>query len=429
MNIPLRVRVHYRREQRNWALVSFGLGAVEGAVAATFVKANFADEVSAVTMSFVVALITGAPSLSNLVSFWFAAHQLGRDKIRLLSLYQGLSMLAVMGVGLFGSGMLGLVLACTFIVLARVAWAGVLTLRSAVWRQNFPDAIRGQMVSRLVAVNDVLMALSAAALGYLISLGGFAPRGFFLFAGAVGLLGAWSYRRMRLRAHRHLRASELKLQADDDQRPTLGSFKRLLARDPRYREFMGNMFVFGAGNLMLPALMIVILSDSGRFTPFELVLALTSIPLILIPLTVGAWARFFDAKHIVEYRAVHAWSFVLVSLLFLLGAVTGHDSYVWAGAITLGIAYAGGAIGWNLGHNDFATPAQATLYMGVHVTLNGIRGVFAPLLGIALYETLSALAPGYRAWSLLLPLALNIVGALGFARQRRRLKPTQVEEL
>lgn len=422
--VPTRVRVHYRREQLNWALLSFGLGAVEGAVAATFVQATFADAVSVTTMSFVIALITGAPSFSNLLSFHFAAHQMGRDKIRLLSTYQTLTMLAVMGVGLFGSGMTGLVLCCALIVMARLGWAGVLTLRSAVWRQNFPQAIRGQLVSRLVAVNDVLMALAAAALGWLTTQGGWAPRGFFVLAGAIGLVGALSYRRMRLRAHRHLRDAETKLQQDDSLRPSWASFKRVLDQDLSYRAFMRSMFVFGAGNLMLPALMIVILSDSARFTPFELVLILTSIPLVLIPLTVGAWARFFDARHIVEYRSVHAWSFVSVSVLFLLGAVTGADAWIWAGAVMLGIGYAGGAIGWNLGHNDFATPAQSTLYMGVHVTLNGIRGVLAPLAGIALYEFLKAHAPASSAWALLLPLALNSAGALGFARLRRRLKST-----
>jgi len=422
--VPKRVRVHYRREQLNWALLSFGLGAVEGAVAATFVKASFAGLVSPTAMAFIVALITGAPSFSNLLSFWFATHQMGRDKIHLLSVYQTVTMLAVMGVGLFGSGTVGLILACGLIVLARLGWAGVLTVRSAVWRQNFPESIRGQLVSRLVAVNDVLMALAAAALGWLTTQGGFAPRGFFVLAGAIGLIGALSYRRMRLRAHTHLRRSEDTLRRSEALKPSFASFRQVLNQDLGYRDFMRSMFVFGSGNLMLPALMIVILSATGRFTPFELVLILTSIPLILIPLSVGAWARFFDRKHIVEYRAVHAWSFVAVSVLFLLGAVTGADAWIWMGAVMLGIGYAGGAIGWNLGHNDYATPEQATLYMGVHVTLNGIRGVIAPLAGIVLYEGLRRLSPGHEAWALLLPLALNTAGALGFARLRHRLKTT-----
>jgi MFS family permease len=428
LTIPRRVRVHYRREQFNWALVSFGLGAVEGAVAATFVKASFAGVISPTLMSFVVALITGAPSFSNLVSFWFAAHQLGRDKIVWLSRYQLLAMLAVIGVGLSGGGLLGLVLSSILIVLARVAWAGVLTLRSAVWRQNFPEAIRGRLVGRLVAVNDVLMALIGASLGFLTTVGGWLPQAFFVGVGLIGLLGAVGYRRMKLRGHRKLRALEEFIRNDEDLRPSWASFRRVLDSDPTYRAFMSSMFVFGAGNLMLPALMIVILSRTGRFTPFELVLALTSIPLILIPLSVGAWAKYFDARHVIEYRAVHAWSFVAVSALFLVGAVTGASVWIWLGAVMLGVGYAGGAIGWNLGHNDFASAEKATLYMGVHVTLNGIRGVIAPVVGVALFEGWYRIDPAHAAWALLLPLALNLIGALGFARLRRELRSSAPED-
>jgi hypothetical protein len=241
-------------------------------------------------------------------------------------------------------------------------------------------------------------------------------------------LGAVGYRRMKLRGHRKLRALEEFIRNDEDLRPSWASFRRVLDSDPTYRAFMSSMFVFGAGNLMLPALMIVILSRTGRFTPFELVLALTSIPLILIPLSVGAWAKYFDARHVIEYRAVHAWSFVAVSALFLVGAATGASVWIWLGAVMLGVGYAGGAIGWNLGHNDFASAEKATLYMGVHVTLNGIRGVIAPVVGVALFEGWYRIDPAHAAWALLLPLALNLIGALGFARLRRELRSSAPED-
>ena len=84
------------------------------------------------------------------------------------------------------------------------------------------------------------------------------------------------------------------------------------------------------------------------------------------------WARRLDAAHILDYRARQAWSFVLAVGLFAVATIAGQSWLFWVGALALGAAFAGGKLGWNLGHNDFASDDQSTLYMGIHVTLTGI---------------------------------------------------------
>jgi hypothetical protein len=88
----------------------------------------------------------------------------------------------------------------------------------------------------------------------------------------------------------------------------------------------------------------------------------------------------------------------------------------------LGSANAGANLGWNLGHNDFASIGRAQHYMGVHVTLTGVRGAIAPPLGILFYEGLEALRAGAGRYALVLPLALTTVGAIGFNLMRKELK-------
>jgi hypothetical protein len=100
------------------------------------------------------------------------------------------------------------------------------------------------------------------------------------------------------------------------------------------------------------------------------------------------------------------------------------------GRIVLGIANGGGMLAWNLGHHDFARGADAALYMGVHVTLTGVRGAFAPFLGTLIYTGMSApfVIPGVGAWIFLIMTIPTIYGAWMFvalnaslARQRQRL--------
>jgi hypothetical protein len=64
---------------------------------------------------------------------------------------------------------------------------------------------------------------------------------------------------------------------------------------------------------------------------------------------------------------------------------------------------------------------MAHQYMGVHVTLTGLRGMIAPPLGIAAYQWLETSSPGLGRRSVLLPLAGTAIGAAGFSRMRRRL--------
>ena len=68
----------------------------------------------------------------------------------------------------------------------------------------------------------------------------------------------------------------------------------------------------------------------------------------------------------------------------------------------------------HLGHHDFAPRQQASQYMGVHVTLTGIRGLIAPVVAVGLYEMLEATRSGSGPWVLAACLCLTIVGTLGF---------------
>ena len=67
----------------------------------------------------------------------------------------------------------------------------------------------------------------------------------------------------------------------------------------------------------------------------------------------------------------------------------------------------GGMLGWTLGHNDFAPEEQVADYLGLHVSLTGLRGLVAPLIGVWVYWTLERAGPGLGRWALLLPLAFS----------------------
>ena len=183
------------------------------------------------------------------------------------------------------------------------------------------------------------------------------------------------------------------------------------------------MFLLGFGNIMIgPALVISLASWAklDRSAAATSIAITTTIPYLLMPITVPLWARMLDRSHVVHFRAIHGWSFVAASFIFMLGIGFHSLPALYAGSVFLGIAVGGGSIAWNLGHVDFAPPAQTSHYMATHVTLNGVRGLLAPLAAVNLYNALcdqdgnptTAIEPG--AIVLACSVVISVAGCAGF---------------
>jgi hypothetical protein len=129
-----------------------------------------------------------------------------------------------------------------------------------------------------------------------------------------------------------------------------------------------------------------------------------------------------DSRHIISYRAVHSWTFVAANALFAAAVIARTPGLLWVGAILLGLAWGGGHLGWNLGHNDFASDSDSSLYMATHVSLTGLRGLVMPVVGVLFIQVLETSWPGSGACAMLLPLLLTLAGWGWFFRLHRELQ-------
>jgi MFS family permease len=420
--MPPLSRGHYRRELVAWLFLPVMLGTVEGGVTGVLAKNAFEDHVSPGVLNLAVALLSGAPAFSNVLSFVWAAVSNGRDKIRFLAALQVATALLVAVVALAPLSLAGLVLLTGAVIGARVCWSGVITIRSTVWRANYPRSDRATMAGKLATVQAVMLTAVGLLVGMTMQLDENAFRVIYPVAAGLGLVGASVYRRLRVRGHRALLRDE-RLSISPLQLASPVSLWRVLRDDPRFRRYMLCMFVFGTGNLMVATPLVIMLRDRFRLEELVSILIASSIPAVLMPLSIPWWSRLLDRVHILQFRAVHCWAFIASTLLFLLGALLDHTWLLVGGAVAKGVAIGGGVLGWNLGHLDFAPPHLANRYMGVHVTLTGLRGVVSPLAAVALYQALERWRPGAGPWVLAVSLVLSLVGAAGFfllARGHRR---------
>jgi len=296
-------------------------------------------------------------------------------------------------------------------------WAGVLTVRAAIWTANYPRHVIARVTGRIVVYNEVGMAAVALATGWLLDRQPALARWIYLLAALAGLMAAWLYRAVRVRREYLLLAAEAG-EGIGAAPFSLAMLRQILRSDPGFRRYMFWMSLYGSGNLMLNALLVVLFSDRLHLSSTTQVLLLTALPLLLMPVFLPAWARLFDQGHVIDYRSRQCWSLVAAMAVMGVAVALRVPWLLWPGSVLLGVSYAGANLGWNLGHNDFATLGRAQHYMGVHVTLTGVRGLIAPPLGMLCYEWLEAMHHGLGLVTLAIPFAMVTAGALAFVRMR-----------
>jgi hypothetical protein len=428
MRESLAAEAAFRREIAPWALLGLTLGLVEGATAAVLIKKTFAHAADPWLVNLAVAFVSGAPALSNVVSFIWANLAHGRARIGLLVALQAGFALLVGLLGVAPRALGGLVFAVASILTARVAWTGILTVRAAVWSANYPRTAIARYTGRIVIVSSLAVSLAAALAAWVLDTGRVDSRWLYGAGAAARLLAARLYRAARVRRQFALLAEE-NAAVGRTEPFSLGMLFEILGKDPHFREYMFWMGVYGGGNLMLTSQLVVIFSEHLHLAAGLQIALLSVVPLGLVPLFVPFWARMFDESHVVEYRARQGWALVAAVAFLCVGTWLHNLPLLWVGSMVLAFAYAGSNLGWNLGHNDFASVGRAQHYMGVHVTLTGVRGAIGPPAGILIYQWLEDARPGAGVYSLALPLVFVTAGAFGFSHMRRALRAPKNSQL
>lgn len=394
------------RESYRWELLGAGffpmlIPCVEAGVLGVIAqKVYHAD-------AWVVATIAAVPVMANLTSLVWARALRGRDRVRFVNALQLTCVLAVLSIAFLPATDAGLALLVVGMALTRCCLTGIISGRSDVWRENYSRSVRARAVGKLTTV----ATLAASATGAAIALSmrdfhgppdvadqpaGVSPHRFvFAAAALLALIGVWSYSHVRWRR----RAGAVRAERDADvHRAGITHSARqmldVLRNDRDYRRFMAAQFILGVPNLAAGPVFLIALNEHTDLGAGESILLAQIIPFLIPVVAIPLWARMLDRMHVVRFRTYHAWTFVFSNGLLAVGFLTGSIPVLYLARVALGMGNAGAMLAWDIGHHDFAKRDLATIYMGVHVTLTGVRGAFAPFLGAALYTGFAVSAMG-----------------------------------
>lgn len=404
-------------------LITVARATIEGSILAVFAKHAFSGAVGSWQLNMLVGLIGAAAELANILSFFWSGLSQGKSKKPLIAGMLCMMMACAMLIALIPSGEVagpaGLWMLLAIALAARVCWSGYITLRPTIWRANYPAHERTRVVGLISSVEVAVIAVVGGLLSFLLDHYPDAFRIFIPAAGLVGILGVLMLTRLPIRKEAQLLATE-RGHKDATMKPWQGPLVvlRVLRQDRWYAQFMLWMFVLGFANLMVTPTLVISLKEELAFTQFQSVLVVSSVPLIVTLFSIPLWRAFLDRSHVVHFRAIHGWVFVVASCFYTIGAITDLAAWYFVGAICMGVGFGGGSMAWNLGHVDFARPSETSRYMATHVTLNGVRGLLAPIAVTASYEALKGAGKDAHLWVQAAGLVLSVIGALGFVYLR-----------
>jgi len=429
---PLMTRPSYRRELWVSAMLPAAMALIEGGVVGVLAAKVFNASAAQ------IAALTAAPMFAQLTSFFWAQVARGRRKIPLIANLMRGALLCIALIAAAPANPFGAWMITALVIAARCLAAGVITIRSTIWRHNYPRAIRGRITSRFAVLMSIALMVTPLLASALLDYDARSFRVLYPLAALIGAFAAMQYARIRMRHEedllRHERRPDAEPRVHDDAQAvwTYDEHDRprrmrrpsrlftVLRDDPDFRQYMTWQMCAGIANMMLQPVVVLIVADLTQDLSRGFLIAFTitaCLPALASAISVALWARAFDAMHITQFRVRQSHLWWSSQVVLFAGAMSGSVAttlIVFAiGRTMLGVAMGGGSLAWQLGHHDFAKRHHATEYMGVHQTLVGTRGAFAPFLGVALYHLIGPYVFAVAA-------TLAITATVGFYNMSRR---------
>ncbi len=411
--VPYMARGTFRKDFVSQIFLSLGMGMVVPDLTRIFAL----RELSAPT--WIVAMLMAEMAGGNFVGSFLAHHLQGRRRVPLV-------VAARLGIGavLLGLGLLPAtpemaVPYALILILPALLAAVNLSVQTSIRHANYPDASRGRIYSRFQIVNLAVIAGSVQLASLVLDVWGGAHHLLYPLAGASMFASAWLFAKVRVRSEPMMLREH---HASHESMPLLAGVK-LFWRDREYGRFMLWQMLSGSTVLLINSLWSIILVRDMGESYSRASLAMTLVPFMVALLAAPLAGALFDRIHISMYRGVGAFMWAAGRGVLYLGVVATSWWWMLLGFAIQGLGRSVGGFAFGIGHTRFSKPGQSQVYMSLHLTLQGLRGLTLPFLGVWLLDQ-----PWIGREVILVGVIVQMIAAAGFALSSRT-PPSKPSEL
>lgn len=432
-SIPFLARQTYVLEMRHifaWGMV---VGVVEGSLASVVAAKTFGAG------PLLISVAATTPFAAHIASLLWGVLCEGRRKIRLFTFFAAGIALFIASIALTPQSPFGAVLFILQMAAAQFFISGTVTVRSALWRSNYPVDSRAQITARLQKVRAVLRLAAIAIAALIFDYQPSAYRWFYPMIAVLAVVGALLLQPIRVRGEKR----ELRGRRGDHSIGVIPPGQRMgaavmampgqvfsrvaevLRRDRDFRRYMIAQFLAGSANFVVRAVIILVVTKQllvdMRGEYWVSTMLLDGLTMVVMLISMSRFAAYFDRVGVLRFRVAHSvlWTVALIlglaATLVVLKSEQFGPMYVPIAvlgfalfSITRGMCMGAGSLAWNLGHLHFADSADAEVYMGIHVSLTGLRGLIMPGLGMLIWYV-----SGWVVW--LVAIAFSLAALWSFA--------------
>lgn len=357
--------------------------------------------------SVLLAVLVAEMAAGNLCGMFLARHLRRHRRVPYVVAARMLIALVMLAVAALPASRAAAVGFAAIMLVPAILAAVALNMQTGVWNSNFPDSVRGRIFSYIYVVKIGTLAIAVRSAGYALEIWPDAHRMLYPVGASAMVISALIYRRIRVRGERG------QLRASAAEGPHLLAGFRVLRTDRTFARFMFWQMISGSAVLMSIPVITMALTDHLHVDYHKGTTAMALVPLGTALLAAPIVGRWFDRMGITRFRAMGAAFWALSRLALFAGVALRSWPIVLQAFVLQGLGQAPGGLAFTIGHMRFAPPHRGQLYMGVHMTLQGVRGLTMPLLGIWLYGSV-----GLGVGVLVLAGCVQLIAAAGFLLMR-----------
>lgn len=259
-------------------------------------------------------------------------------------------------------------------------------------KKNYSHDHFGPLYSYATSLNKTVMLFSTFAFGWLLEKDPYAYTYVYPVLAGLGVFSIFLFTRIPAEPV----APEVRSDWWSSISRSVRGMWSIIKRDKPYRDFEIGFMLYGFAWMVTIAVITIFLEKSLHLSYSSVAFYKTGYNLIAI-LILPFFGRLINRIDPRKF-AIVTFGSLLMYLLFL--ALTEYfpqhvevlGIQIYFGLIAAFLAHAVFAatmsLLWYIGSAYFSTDDNAGNYQSVHVTLTGIRGLFAPLMGVFFYETL-----------------------------------------
>ncbi|MBN2857987.1 MAG: MFS transporter, partial [Candidatus Delongbacteria bacterium] len=266
----------------------------------------------------------------------------------------------------------------------------MMPLMNMMLKQNYRPENFGTLYSKVATVNKLIVVAATFGIGSLLDHYSYSFRFIYPASAVLSIIGGYIFLKIPYR-DRSVRIEKTLVKSLIG---SVGDMADVVKKNKPYRDFEIG-FMFYGFSFMIAFPVMTIFFDSVLDLNYSSVAfyknQATLLSLVILPFMGGYIGRTDPRKF-----AISTFLSLMMFLLFLAAAVHWRTNFEFLGIqiyysllighLFLAVFFAMMLLLWNIGSAYFCDGDDVSTYQSIHISLTGLRGMIAPLIGVGVYQ-------------------------------------------